>query len=115
MARSGDNARIYAIRLDGQHFGSNNINDFYNISNFYIEGSRIIFKGTDNKENHFFEIFDDKLNKADRIDIDNTDIKDSFEYSFMQYAKLEDGKVIAGYTVNKKIEESDEVLIVFNK
>ena len=115
LARSGDNARIYAIRLDGQHFGSNNINDFYNISNFYIEGSRIIFKGTDNKENHFFEIFDDKLNKADRIDIDNTDIKDSFEYSFMQYAKLEDGKVIAGYTVNKKIEESDEVLIVFNK
>ena len=115
LVSNGSIYKIYKFGDDGQQQGSVDLEDFDYAGDFVLEGSRIIVKGTNKKDNDFFEIFDEKLEKIERVDIDNTDIKENFEYSFMQYAKLEDKKVIAGYTVNKTLSQCDEVLLVFNK
>lgn len=115
LGHTGSVARLYKYTDNGEEEGSVDLKDFYNIDSFVLEGSRVIVRGTDKKDNYFFEVFDENLEMIERIDIDNTDIKDNFEYSFMQYAKYEDNKVIAGYTVNKSLDLSDEVLLVFNK
>ncbi|MBQ4031015.1 MAG: hypothetical protein II625_04600 [Bacilli bacterium] len=115
LGHNGSIARLFVFGRDGQKKGETDLGDFYNVSSYYVEGTRVIVKGSDKKGNEFFEIFDEQLEKIEKVEIDNSDIKENFEYSFMQYAKIEDGKVIAGYTVNKNLSLSDEVLLVFNK
>ena len=115
LAHTGSMFRIYVFRLDGQQEKILDLKDFYHVSDFYVEGTTLIVKGSDKKDNQFFETFNKDLDLEEKIEIDNTDIKENFEYSFMQYAKLENKKVIAGYTVNKNFVENDEVLLVFNK
>jgi len=115
LANNGSVSKIFTHGTDGQKRGEINLSDFYHVEDFVIEGRSIIVKGSDKKGNVFFGIYNEQLELVEKINIDNTDIENNFEYSFMQYAKLEDKKVIAGYTVNKTLAQSDEVLLVFNK
>lgn len=115
LANNGSVSSLFTRRTDGQEKGKVQLSDFNHVEDFYIEGRNIIVKGSDKKGNEFFEVFSEQLDLETKINIDNSDIKKNFEYSFMQYAKLIDKKVIAGYTVNKDLSQSDEVLLVFNK
>lgn len=115
LANNGSVYKLFIYGVDGQKQKEKTLEDIYHVTDFYIEGTHTIIKGEDKSRNQFFEILDKDLNKEEKINIDNSDIEEEFEYSFMQYAKLEDKKVIAGYTVNKNFVENDEVLLVFNK
>ena len=115
LVHDGENSFIYIIGLDGQEDGNSLLKDFNNIDDLYLEGSNIIIKGSDKDGNYFFEVYNDKLKRQARINIDNTDIEDNFDYSFMQSVRLIDGKIVAGYTVNKDFTSNEEVLLVFNK
>ena len=115
LANNGSVYKLFIYGVDGQKQKEKTLEDIYHVTDFYIEGTHTIIKGEDKSRNQFFEILDKDLNREEKINIDNSDIEEEFEYSFMQYAKLEDKKIIAGYTVNKNFVENDEVLLVFNK
>ena len=111
---SMSNYKLYEFNTDGEENGVSVLGDFSWIEDFYFDGDDIIFKGTRDEE-HFFEIYNKKLEMEEKIVIDNSDITEKYEWHYMRYWKLNNHRITAGYMVEETLEANDSVLLVFNK
>jgi len=113
LASKDSEFTFYKYSLDGERIAKNDLKDYDWVEDFYVDKDLVI-KGTMD-EQYFFEVLNDKLEVEKKVNIDNSDLDKKFEWKYMKYYKLNGDSINAAYSVSKNLQESESVLLVFNK
>lgn len=86
----------------------------YNIDS-YVDDNLVLRVADAYKKNARYVVLDSELKKVNEYAIDSTNVDKNFEWSNLVFSRLNGDKINSIYTVNKDINGSNSILLVFNK
>lgn len=119
LASNGTHFFLYKYNTEGERIEKKTLSEYDWVDDFdwiqeYNENNGVIVKGK-KEEKLFMQVLNSKLEVVKTVELDNSDIDAEFEWKYLRYWKLNGDNINSAYSVSNNIQNSNSVLLVFNK
>ena len=119
LASNGTHFFLYKYNTEGERIEKKTLSEYDWVEGFdwiqeYNENNGVIVKGK-KEEKLFMQVLNSNLEVVKTVELDNSDIDAEFEWKYLRYWRLNSDNINSAYSVSNNIQNSNSVLLVFNK